>query len=539
MVALIAEPKAEVVGEGLWVDGPNLVERLVSEQKNLQTAVARFSEWHDQDIPELESHYRRLIPLDKPKPGEQYAFEVDVEACSGCKACVSACHSLNGLDENETWRDVGNLVGGDEWDPIVQTITSACHHCAEPGCMDGCPVLAYDKDEATGIVHHLDDQCIGCQYCVLKCPYDVPKYSESRGIVRKCDMCHDRLGVGEAPACVQACPNEAIKIITVHQDEMRSTAKRGNGEMLADTVAYSYTIPTTRYVGGLKVNEALPESRTRSADAARLRVEPSHFPLVIMLVLTQTAAGCFVAAQYNRMNDQSVLWLLVFGTVLAGVGVNAAVLHLGRPMKAWRAFLGWRKSWLSREVISFGVTAPLAGGVTALAVLEGSPWSGKLPISESILLDYGLMGLLVVALVSVWTSVMVYADTKRPFWSLPRTAFKFYGSLLVLGSAAGVVVTGSSVFVTAVLISLGIKLAAELVFLNRRHQSRENMLNQSAHIMWSPLYVVTFSRFSLAVVGAALILIYPVIGALCLLVSEGYERYIYFRAVVAWRMPGV
>jgi len=85
--------------------------------------------------------------------------------------------------------------------------------------MDGCPVLAYDKDETTGIVRHLDDQCIGCQYCILKCPYDVPKYSESRGIVRKCDMCHDRLSVGEAPACVQACPNEAIRIITVNQED--------------------------------------------------------------------------------------------------------------------------------------------------------------------------------------------------------------------------------------------------------------------------------------------------------------------------------
>ena len=51
-------------------------------------------------------------------------------------------------------------------------------------------MLAYEKDAETGIVRHLDDQCIGCQYCVLKCPYDVPKYSKKRGIVRKCDMCY-------------------------------------------------------------------------------------------------------------------------------------------------------------------------------------------------------------------------------------------------------------------------------------------------------------------------------------------------------------
>src|SRR3954466_2950723 len=78
--------------------------------------------------------------------------------------------------------------------------------------MLGCPTKAYEKDPVTGIVKHLDDQCFGCQYCTLMCPYDAPKYNEARGIVRKCDMCSDRLAHGEAPACVQACPNEAIRI---------------------------------------------------------------------------------------------------------------------------------------------------------------------------------------------------------------------------------------------------------------------------------------------------------------------------------------
>jgi ferredoxin len=81
------------------------------------------------------------------------------------------------------------------------------HHCVDPACLSGCPVLVYDKYPATGIVRHLDDQCIGCQYCVMKCPCEVPRYSARRGIVRKCDMCGNRLSQGEAPACVQACPS--------------------------------------------------------------------------------------------------------------------------------------------------------------------------------------------------------------------------------------------------------------------------------------------------------------------------------------------
>ena len=115
------------------------------------------------------------FPLNAPQEGEQYAFEVDLDSCTGCKACVTACHNLNGLDDDELWRKVGLLSGGSSQLPVIQHISTACHHCVEPACMEGCPVLAYEKDPVTGIVRHLDDQCIGCQYCVLKCPYDVPR----------------------------------------------------------------------------------------------------------------------------------------------------------------------------------------------------------------------------------------------------------------------------------------------------------------------------------------------------------------------------
>ena len=108
--------------------------------------------------------------------------------------------------------------------------------------MNGCPVLAYEKDPETGIVRHLDDQCIGCQYCVLKCPYDVPKYSTELGIVRKCDMCHSRLAEGEAPACVQACPTEAIRI-TIVNTEATTVAARGGAQFLAGAPAG--VVPTT------------------------------------------------------------------------------------------------------------------------------------------------------------------------------------------------------------------------------------------------------------------------------------------------------
>src|SRR5438046_1941135 len=187
----------------------DLVQQLLDEQQRL-TPVADFARQHERgEIGGQSRHYRELLPVTPLVPGEQYAFEVELDKCSGCKACVTACHSLNGLDDDETWRSVGQLASTDWRAPLKQTVTTACHHCVDPACLNGCPVLAYDKDPVTGIVRHLDDQCIGCQYCIMKCPYDVPKYSSRRGIVRKCDMCARRLALDEAPACVPACPCQA------------------------------------------------------------------------------------------------------------------------------------------------------------------------------------------------------------------------------------------------------------------------------------------------------------------------------------------
>jgi Fe-S-cluster-containing dehydrogenase component len=227
---------------------------------------------------------RALIPLREPHPGEQYAFEVDLDRCSGCKACVTACHSMNGLDEGETWRSVGLLQRAEpELSPAQQHVTTACHHCLEPGCAQGCPTQAYEKDPVTGVVRHLDDQCFGCQYCVLKCPYDVPQYNAKKGVVRKCDLCVGRLREGEAPACAQACPTRAIRVTVVEAAAVRRAPEAAFD--LPGTPDPARVLPTTRYVS----KRGLP-ARLVPADASQVRPEPAHLPLVFMLVASQAAA---------------------------------------------------------------------------------------------------------------------------------------------------------------------------------------------------------------------------------------------------------
>src|SRR3954468_23301279 len=92
------------------------------------TAVEEFARHHD-DGTAGEERYRALIPLEAPAPGQQYAFEVDLDACTGCKACVTGCHNMNGLDDGEVWRSVGVLRGGTASLPVLKTVTAACHHC--------------------------------------------------------------------------------------------------------------------------------------------------------------------------------------------------------------------------------------------------------------------------------------------------------------------------------------------------------------------------------------------------------------------------
>jgi Fe-S-cluster-containing dehydrogenase component/DMSO reductase anchor subunit len=404
----------------------SFLDQLLEDQSDL-TAVERFSKSHDaleqSGQPVLEKHYRDLIPKDPLRPGQQYAFEVNLDACTGCKACVVGCHHMNGLDETETWRKVDLLKGADP-EPTVQHLTSACHHCIDPGCMTGCPVQAYEKDETTGVVAHLDDQCIGCRYCELKCPYEVPQYSESLGIVRKCDMCIGRLQEGEAPACVQSCPNEAIKITAIEKDSIISQT-HVDTEMPGNPSS-SITYPSTQYVGSRASELINTESTPTLAHA--------HMPLAIMLPLTQVGFGLITASIVSSWLSTTPL-SSIWGALVLFIGLAAAPMHLGSPKNAWKAFLGARTSWLSREMLAFG---PFAGAVAALVAIELAPSFGldELIKSLSFLPSLVPFAVLATGAASIYCSAMIYIDTPRPLWKYGKTLERFIASV-ALGFALG------------------------------------------------------------------------------------------------------
>ena len=139
--------------------------------------------------------------------------------------------------------------------------------------------------------------------------------------MRKCDLCHSRLAVGEVPACAQACPTEAISVQIVNQAEQMSAARSG-GDFLAAAPDPAYTVPTTHYVS----ERTIPED-VHALNQHALRPEPAHWPLVWMLLLTQMAAGLFLFDWLFQ--GPRVLPLLAWGLLL--LGLIASTTHLGRP----------------------------------------------------------------------------------------------------------------------------------------------------------------------------------------------------------------
>jgi formate dehydrogenase iron-sulfur subunit len=479
--------------------GPtSIIDELLADQHRLATPAQRFSRWHDRSdaLSAAPRNYSDRLSFTRPADGEQYAFEVNLDQCTACKACVTACHSLNGLDDDESWRDVGFLTAEDA--PYGQSVTTACHHCVDPACLNGCPVLAYEKDAVTGIVRHLDDQCIGCSYCIMKCPYDAPKFNRKRGIVRKCDMCSQRLAVGEAPACVQACPNDAIQIRIVKTSELIAVSSESGARLLPGAVDSNYTIPTTRYVTA----RTIPAGAR--PDDAEGRAEPAHFPLVILLVLTQWATGCFL---FSRSPTQTA-----FGLALVVCGLAASVMHLGQPLKAWRAFLGWRRSWLSREIIAF-TGWPGMAAVAALGFVPAWAPAG-------------------IGLCAVACSVMVYADTRRPFWALPLTAARFFGTVVVLGAATTALTAPQFRWPTAAAVVA--KLAWESVLTTRATLT----MARSNALLAGSVGIAARLRLALAALGAVSIVFLPPAGLALLAAAEFLERFVFFRAAAPWRMPG-
>lgn len=149
----------------------------------------------------------------------------DLTRCVGCGACERACKEINDLPDTSesslsaaTWTSLDEKGG--------QSIRRQCMHCLDPACVSVCPVGALQKT-STGAVIYDETKCMGCRYCMVACPFSIPKYewASTQPRVQKCIMCYDkRVKDGGLPACVEACPAEAT--VFGDRDRLLNEARR-------------------------------------------------------------------------------------------------------------------------------------------------------------------------------------------------------------------------------------------------------------------------------------------------------------------------
>ena len=145
----------------------------------------------------------------------QYAIVADLNRCVGCLACSAACKTVNDVPIGNFWIKVLRVgpnprPGGTGHWPDVETyyLPVQCQHCEDPECVKVCPTEASHKEE-DGTVQINKEKCIGCQFCVMACPYNVRYLNEEERVVEKCTLCEQRTAQGELPQCVAQCGGRA------------------------------------------------------------------------------------------------------------------------------------------------------------------------------------------------------------------------------------------------------------------------------------------------------------------------------------------
>jgi len=347
------------------------------------------------------------------------AFVFDPDRCTGCEACRVACGIENGdgaglsfdgdLDDGSGsgldtgWRQVLTLNPGRH--PALPTshLSLACNHCEQPACMLGCPAAAYHRDEATGAVLLDPDKCMGCRYCSWVCPYDAPRYDEAAGVMSKCTFCSHRLAAGDEPACIEACPTDALALGTrgdareepvgagleawglgpaLAVRRSRRTGRAGTGAPTSDDpLRASASARPEPSPGSSQPARPLPRRPSRWWAATARRTAPRQ-PLpppkirlraewaLVLFTLAIPALLAWLAAGLARPDRTSSGWTAWAFLGAGGLAMGLSTLHLGRPSRAWRAILNLRTSPLSREIaLSSGF---LAAGVLHLLLPAGS-----------------------------------------------------------------------------------------------------------------------------------------------------------------------
>jgi len=211
---------------------------------------------------------------------KQVGVLVDVTCCTGCNKCVGACADVNQLGASEFMiQQSPDGLSARRWSSIVESpegseyVRKFCRHCLEPACVSACPVGAMYRTPE-GVVLYDSQKCMGCRYCMMACPFGIPRYEweSPTPLVQKCTLCYSRLEQGELPACVDTCPEgvltfgERSELLALANQRIREAANiylpivYGAHEVGGTAVMYISNVPLD-FLGyhGKSIDEPMPE----------------------------------------------------------------------------------------------------------------------------------------------------------------------------------------------------------------------------------------------------------------------------------------
>jgi Fe-S-cluster-containing dehydrogenase component len=182
---------------------------------------------------------------------EPYGILVDTTRCIGCRSCELACTEAHGDPDpdfetedifatlRQPTTDQNCVVNRFETDKGEIYVKRQCMHCVQPACASACLTKAMLKTDEGPVVWR-ENKCMGCRFCMLSCPFNIPKFEYDSAVprIRKCDMCVERTAKGELPACVAECMGEAL--MYGRRDELLREAHRRIAENPDDYVPWIY-----------------------------------------------------------------------------------------------------------------------------------------------------------------------------------------------------------------------------------------------------------------------------------------------------------
>jgi DMSO reductase iron-sulfur subunit len=318
----------------------------------------------------------------------QKGFLFDLNKCTGCNACQIACSIENEVPLPYNWRQVITYNESRYPEIPVFNLSMACNHCIEPPCLKYCPALAISKDENNGAVLIDEAHCIGCKYCSWVCPYDAPVFNNATGTMEKCTFCIHRLEEDLNPACVTLCPTNALQFSDHTQDlneknipgfthtEIKPAIQfiplRKNQEIPAITEVPFDEMIIAQFRASIEIVEK----------KEKIRCLP-ELPLVIFSLLIAFITGSLVGQLLRAVNSPRLLPI-----ILGFVGLVISTFHLGKKIKAPRAILNLKNSWLSREIVFFGLLLTLL--CTQILFFPEVKWLGWLAVFAGFTTLYAL-----------------------------------------------------------------------------------------------------------------------------------------------------